>query len=902
MRLCCLLALIIVALSAQAQRPPWTSSRIHGSPEPPSPYTVERILPEVEFKNPVDFALEPGTNRWFVLQLDGKLFAIENGETKLVHDARADTPQHRSSYGITFHPNYQQNHELFLCYVLPNDLPEGTRVSRFVMRDGKVDSASEQIVITWPSGGHNGGCLKFGPDGCLYISTGDGSGPFPPDLYDVGQDLTDLRSTILRINVDQPSADLPYSVPEDNPFLHLDARPEVWAFGFRNPWKMSFDGDTNALWVGDVGWELWELLFRVERGGNYGWSIREGRQPIRNDLSPGPGQIISPIADHPHTEARSITGGFVCEGDRLPELKGHYIYGDYVTGKIWSVKREGEQISPPHEIADTSLAIITFGLDENGDLLIVDYAGGIYRLIPAPQSSQQQPFPRKLSETGLFTSLETLQPAIGVMPYDMIAEMWMDGLTAEHVLALPGTSSITLHNNHERWQYPEGTVFAKTVSLGTTRIETQVLHFENNTWNAYSYRWNDEQTDAELVPTEGATEEIANDDSVVRYRFHSRGECLTCHMPTAGFAIGFDLPNLTESTLASLTAAEVFKGDLSRADRVKMVDPHDSDQDLDARARSYLAINCAHCHRRGGGGTARIEFPVTHQLEQTNAVDQKATQGDFGIPDGKVISPQNRYYSVLYYRMGTVGRGRMPHLGSTECDEQGLKLIGDWIDSLGDPASKVPLEDDQVLTTVQAMVMADRKQSPEGEVPAHLQGLFDRHKPISERRHVLGASVDPQQIIALRGDIESGRKLFMTTKGINCLTCHDVDKTESDKVGPALAEIGSKRAPYDILLSILEPSRVIEPRYATQSIATVDGQVFTGIFKGKNVSHTILQDAQGKLQKILNRKIEDIAPQTKSLMPELQAKDLTAQELADLLAFLVSLKEKAVAQPIPKRE
>ena len=185
----------------------------------------------------------------------------------------------------------------------------------------RIDPASEEIVITFLGGGHNGGDLHFGPDGMLYISTGDAASPNPPDPLNTGQDSSDLLSSILRIDVDRKDAGKNYAVPKDNPFVGMkDVRPEIWAYGFRNPWRMSFDRQTGDLWVGDVGWELWEMVHRVEKGGNYGWSIMEGPQPIKPTQKIGPTPIRPPMIELPHTIAASVTGGYVYRGKKFPEL------------------------------------------------------------------------------------------------------------------------------------------------------------------------------------------------------------------------------------------------------------------------------------------------------------------------------------------------------------------------------------------------------------------------------------------------------------------------------------------------------------------------------------------------------------------------------------------------------
>ena len=240
----------------------------------------------------------------------------------------------------------------------------GSRVSRFrVLKTDppRVDPGSETVLIRWLAGGHNGGCLKFGPDGFLYISTGDAASPTPPDPFDTGQDISDLLSSILRIDVDRADPGKTYAIPADNPFRDLSgARGEVWSFGFRNPWKMSFDRQTGDLWVGDVGWEMWELVYRVERGGNYGWSVMEGRQPVRPEARRGPTPILPPTIDYPHSEGASVTGGYVYRGSKYPDLVGTYIYGDWVSHKIWGARFDGKKVTSnkapgPGQLADHRL-------------------------------------------------------------------------------------------------------------------------------------------------------------------------------------------------------------------------------------------------------------------------------------------------------------------------------------------------------------------------------------------------------------------------------------------------------------------------------------------------------------------------------------------------------------------
>src|SRR6185369_13869426 len=247
-----------------ATRPPWTSNRVVGSPNPPAPYTVERLFPKLTFTNPVDIAYMPGPDRILVLEQAGKLYSFpakaDVERADLVFDFRENHQPFDSSYSFAFHPRFSENHFIFVCYAEPNGRTNGSFISRFTLRPSNpplIDAGSEKVIIRWLSGGHNGCTVAFGNDGFLYFSTGDAANPDPPDIpYKTGQDISDLLSSIVRIDVDHSEGTNAYAIPRDNPFLKIpDARPEVYAFGLRNPWRMSFDRATGDLWVGDVGWE-----------------------------------------------------------------------------------------------------------------------------------------------------------------------------------------------------------------------------------------------------------------------------------------------------------------------------------------------------------------------------------------------------------------------------------------------------------------------------------------------------------------------------------------------------------------------------------------------------------------------------------------------------------------------
>ena len=310
--------LLPLAKGAAAKRLAWDGSRMASSPIPVPPLVTVSAFPNLKFRQPVEIRFNRLLNRFFVLQLNGQLFSFPPDKTvaqaDLVLDIKVELTKLSQALGFTFHPKFAENREMFICYALRPKQEDGSHLVRYRLPEAAapavVDTASREVLLKWLSGGHNGCSLNFGPDGMLYISTGVAEAPYPPDGLKTGQDISDLLASILRIDVDRRDPGLAYRVPPDNPFtITLGARPEVWAYGFRNPWRMSFDSETGDLWVGDVGWDLWEMIFRIERGGNYGWSIMEGSQPIHPDDTPGPTPIIAPVVQHSHTEARSITGG-----------------------------------------------------------------------------------------------------------------------------------------------------------------------------------------------------------------------------------------------------------------------------------------------------------------------------------------------------------------------------------------------------------------------------------------------------------------------------------------------------------------------------------------------------------------------------------------------------------------
>ncbi len=967
---------------APAKRVPWTTSRVTGTPEPPHPFAVERAFPKLTFKNPLLMARIPGTDRLFVGEQYGKIFSFPDEDDVARADLFFDLPKELSSwdrtkvkgvgalYGLAFHPKFAENRYCYICYVLDSvkdgeQLLDGSRVSRFTVTDTnppRVDPKSEKVLLTFMAGGHNGGDLHFGHDGKLYVSTGDAANPNPPDALDTGQDCSDLLSSVLRIDVDRADKGLAYAVPSDNPFVGMKGvRPEIWAYGFRNPWRMSFDRATGDLWVGDVGWELWEMVYRVKKGGNYGWSVMEGRQPVKPEGKRGPTPILPPNLDFPHTEAASITGGYVYRGTKLKDLAGAYICGDWVTRKLWATKFDGDKVVWHKEIAQGTQRVVAFGETKSGELYFLNYddPGTIHRLAPNPAAKEKQPdFPRKLSETGLFASMKESLPAPGVVPFAVNAAQWSDHATAERLVGLPGISSVKIYDGpvsipggffSAEVFFPKDGVLAKTISLETERgnpasrrrLETQLLHFDGVTWRGYTYAWNEEQTDAALVPAAGSERTVIVTDAEApggkrkqTWRFHSRTECMTCHNPWAGHTLAFTHMQLDRDVragasvinqLQTLQSAGLVER-LAHPDRKgnsfvsphRLTDPRDATADLNERARSYLHANCAHCHRFGGGGTVDLELRYGPTLEQTKTLEVRPTQGNFEIANAHILSPGDPYRSVLYYRLAKLGRGRMPHIGSEVVDESGLRLVRDWIRQLpvrkddrqllgqlnGASAKDRAATIDRLLSSTSGALMLaealgeNRLPSPvRGQVltaaaartDAQVRDLFERFLPEEQRVKRLGAVIRPEQILSLKGDAARGRDLFFKSATLQCVQCHRAGGT-GQTLGPDLSQVGKKLTRPQILESLLEPSKTIEPAYVAYLLETTDGKFHTGLLVTRNDKEVVLKILGDKEVRVPAAKVERLSPQSKSIMPELLLRDLTAEQAADLLEFLSGLK------------
>jgi putative heme-binding domain-containing protein len=973
-------AALLLALDVAADQPartPWVGSKLVGSPDPSPPLKLVIAFPKAKFDHPTLMAQPPGGGRWFVAEQGGKVFSFKPDAAavpELCFDPAAElknlklTPgatHFESTYGLAFHPKFAANRQCFVCYTVRQDgkpnLADGTRVSRFTMtatEPPRVDPASEEILLTFLQGGHNGGDLHFGPDGMLYVTTGDAATPNPPDEFKTGQDVTDLLSSVLRIDVDRQDAGKKYAVPPDNPFVGtvIDGKPargEVWAYGFRNPWRISFDRKTGELWAGDVGWELWELVDKVSRGGNYGWSAFEGRQPVNTAIKLGPTPITPPAIEIPHTEGASVTGGYVYRGAKFPALADKYVFGDWVTKKVWAATFAADGTPELQEVVAPTVRVVAFGQDAAGELYLLDYDAGTVHTFAANDGAAADPakFPRTLSATALFADTAKHAVAPGVVKFEINSNQWQDGATSQHFLAAPAAAPVldyadkkqipgNVNWNWYRLHFPAGTALVKTITLPAAgpappkRIETQILLFDGQFWNGYTYAWRDDQADADLVPADGSETTVTVPDPVkpgqTRQRpwpFAGRSQCQQCHHSWAEHTLAFnpeqlhravDTPAGRVNQLVALVAAGVLerraRDEKPRpnysaeelAKERKLVNPHDAGQPLDKRAQSYLHANCGHCHRFGGGGAVDFELHAFTDWESKKLVNAPPTRGTFDLPDARIIAPGDPGRSTLYYRMAKFGRGRMPHVGSELVDVFGVGLVGRWIASLDgsddrpemppplttfDPANIAakPLDLARAVGTQTAgqftpVILAAAAKLPDGP----RRDLFDGYLADDGRPRRLGTNPRPKAILALTGDADRGRTLFAAERS-QCLKCHQLEG-KGVAIGPDLTLIGKTRTPPHLLESLLEPSRRVEPLFQAVLVACHDGRTFTGIVTRKDGVAVTLRDAENRETKLKRDDIDTLTPARDSLMPAGLLADFTPQEAADLLAFLAGRK------------
>ncbi len=671
----------------------------------PIPVDFDVAFPGLLFDAPVALTAPPdGTDRIAVVEQRGRIRVFAN-DPNVTAAAMSDYLDIQSQVryggeegllGFTFHPDYATNGWFYVYYTA--DAPRRSVLSRFTVSSGDpnaADPGSEVVLleVAQPFGNHNSGALAFGPDGKLYVACGDGGAGDDP--HDNGQNLTTLLGNILRLNDDG-------SVPADNPFVGgtNGERPEIWAYGLRNPWRMSFDRDSGRLWVGDVGQGAREEIDVIVRGGNYGWRVFEGRRENINPDNLSAASFIDPVHDYGRESGSSVTGGYVYRGTAVPTLAGAYVYADFGSGRVWALVYDGTQA-----VSNVHIATVTqpssFGEDEAGELYVCCFDGRIRKLQADATTPTVTEIPTTLSATGLFDDVAALAPAPGVLEYDVNAPFWSDGAEKRRWLALPGSARMAFDATGS-WQFPVGTVLVKHFEIAPTplpvsrlRLETRVLLHQESGWVGYTYRWNAAGTDADLVADAGdsMTFTVTDAGGATRqqtWQFPSRASCLSCHTAAAGHVLGvrtrqinrdFAFPLRTDNQLRTWNHLGLFTTPLlSAASYPAFVDPHDSAAALDDRARAWLDVNCAQCHRPGGPTPVDLDLTIDVAEGAMNLFGVGATVPVPGGAGVRAVAGSAATSDLWLRIMRRDGYG-MPPLGSSEIDQAGVELLRAFLDS-----------------------------------------------------------------------------------------------------------------------------------------------------------------------------------------------------------------------------
>lgn len=678
-----------------------------------------------------------GSNRIFVGERDGRIKVFPKVEptpvatTYVDFSAAVNTEGEGAFSGLAFHPNYASNGYVYTHYTSSTVTGDGqfsNVLSRWKVSDSDpnvADPNSELVLLTVAQTdfNHNSGALAFGPDGYLYMTIGDG-GP-QGDPSGNGQNTATLLGSVIRIDVDSPaSVSQHYGIPADNPFANDEtgARKEIYAWGFRNPWRLTFDRLTGSMWVSDVGQGRVEEATIVTSGTNAGWRVMEGHECYPND-SPNcdKTEIKQPEVYYYHDVdgkeggGRSISGGYVYRGTEVPALYGAYLYADWHVPNVWAYKHGEEPMPNPNDGSDAMFLgpgqVAAFGEDAEGEVYMLKLYGGepIWRFVQTDDEPQPTDFPQTLTETGCFSDLATLTPVDGVFEYAVNAPLWSDTAKKGRWFVLPDGGQIT-YDDDGAWEFPIGTVFIKHFALETqegvanseVRLETRFMVQEAaGQTRGYTYRWNDEGTEAHLLPSADTRDLTLTLDGAApmpyTWRFPSRAQCATCHNSITGGPLGLETGQLNRwHAYPELSPTPINTIDALRTYGLLKDAPEEAVSELEAfpvmsnsaasnedRARAYLHANCANCHRDEGASGVPLDLEWTTDLDDMNACGVSPLKGELGVAGAQLITPGDASASVIYLRMTTPDHGaRMPPISAALVNEEAAAVVAAWINGL----------------------------------------------------------------------------------------------------------------------------------------------------------------------------------------------------------------------------
>jgi uncharacterized repeat protein (TIGR03806 family) len=675
---------------------------------------TERVFPNLKFTNqPVAMLQVPGdSSRWFV---PGRLGTVKVFDNKPDVTATSDfidltarvesTCAECGMLGMAFHPDWPATPRVYLTYTTKERGLRGpnTHLSEFTSTDGgrTLDPDSERVIfkIYKDSDHHHAGRIDFGADGFLYMSTGDG-GSFK---LDNGQELKTLLGKMLRIDIRGTTGTALYKIPPDNPFaanalcnenggLGPQNCPEIYAWGFRNPWRWTFDRATGDIWLGDVGETDIEEVDRVRRGGNYGWRCMEGTLDVASRwptaaACAGKKDLLPPVAEFTHEVGHVVIGGVVYRGKAIPSLVGRYVFGSF-GGFIWDIPNDTQPTMKIVAGLQSGLKPSSFNEGNDGEIYLTNIYADLRR-ITGPNSGGGAGVAAKLSATGCVSASNATLPASGLIPYAPNAPFWSDGAVKERWMGLPDGKNITVGADGD-WDFPNGTVLMKNFRLDNRLVETRLfMRHPDGVWAGYSYEWNAEQTDATLV--RGGKKVAIGGQTWI---YPGEGQCLQCHTEAAGNTLGLETRQLASvfkypqtgrdaNQLVTLNTINVLTPAIDKPENeVPYPDPKGTAGTLNERARAYLHENCSQCHRPNGGSTANMDLRYTTALADTKACDVAPDLGDIGIADARLIAPGVATRSVLVARMSRRDEHGMPPIGSAKVDADGAALLTEWVNSL----------------------------------------------------------------------------------------------------------------------------------------------------------------------------------------------------------------------------
>ncbi|MBI4604383.1 MAG: PQQ-dependent sugar dehydrogenase [Planctomycetes bacterium] len=686
-------------------RPPNRSCVAFPRPREATGAALQRVFPALSLIGILDMRHSPGDpSAWYAVRKPGYVYRFENRDgvtaksTVVTLTDRVASTDEGGLLGMAFHPRFASNGHAFLYYTAAGS-PLVVRVSRFTSPDGgaTLDPASERILLSidQPTLYHHGGAILFGPDGYLYAGVGDGG------REATAQDTGALPGSVLRIDVDRGS---PYAIPPGNPFASGGGRPEIYAWGLRNPWRLAFDPVTGELWAGDVGKDGWEEVDRIENGKNYGWPIREGAH-CYGAASCSAAGLVDPVVEYPQSEGNCVIGGCVYRGAAIPGLQGAYVYGDWGNGRIWAATADASGRASSRLLVESGLRILSFAQGEDGEVFVLS-GDKVHKLVPAPGGGGGAPdesFPQRLSETGLFDPADTRRPGPCLIPYGVNAPLWSDGAEKERWLAVPDGAAIRVLPDGD-WDLPVGSILVKSFNLAGRLVETRLLmRHDDGEWAGYSFEWDDAESDAVLLAGE-KTKAIGGGT----WTFPSRSQCLQCHTAAARRTLGLETAQLngpftypqtgrTANQLATLEHIGLFEAPLGAppSEMPALADPSDASEPLELRARSYLHSNCSNCHRPDGGGRGAADLRFA--TPSRNVCDALPLAGDLGVAGARLLAPGDPARSLISLRIRATGAAKMPPLGRAVVDDAGAGLVDAWIAAHppceAPPAGEVILDD-----------------------------------------------------------------------------------------------------------------------------------------------------------------------------------------------------------------